>query len=73
LNFCNWLEKAMSALKTMMVLLGLCLTAAAVSGCGKKGSLEPPAAETSVSGETKEARKDASKDHKPHILDGLLR
>ncbi len=63
----------MPALKTILILFGLGLAASAMSGCGKKGSLEPPGAETSVSGEKKEARKEASKEHKPHILDGLLR
>lgn len=59
----------MPVLKTFLLVIGLALTAAAVSGCGKKGSLEAPSAETSVSGETKEAKKE----HKPHVLDGLLR
>ena len=43
-----------------------------LSGCGVRGPLEPPAANSTEKGATKSpAQKKA--EHKPFILDGLLR
>lgn len=61
-------------------LLAVGVVAVVVTGCGVRGSLEPPpdakAAGTATSAESADAGSTsaaAPKSHKPFILDGLLR
>lgn len=67
------------ATRTFRVLAVITALALSVAGCGKKGALEPPSAQTTVTeagGESGKVASGAAKpkeEHKPHILDGLLR
>lgn len=69
-----------AALSKVPLLLAVALFAAALAGCGVRGSLDAPAeakaAGTATSAEAADAGSNSAakpKDHKPFILDGLLR
>lgn len=67
-------------LKSVLTVAALAFAAAAVSACGVRGPLDPPA-QAKAEGEAKSAEAGAAgensaakpKPHEPFVLDGLLR
>ncbi len=58
--------------KTLSTLLVLCLTAASLSACGRRGPLEAPSAAANPPAAGEKAA-DAPVEDKPFVLDGLIK
>jgi predicted small lipoprotein YifL len=58
--------------RALILVLSLILATLGLSACGKRGTLEPPAAAPTEKSASVEP-KPREKPHRPFVLDGLLR
>lgn len=60
---------------SLRAVLAVCSLALVLAGCGVKGSLETPRAETTAEAQSGQGKPEgaAPKPHKGFVLDGLLR
>ncbi len=59
--------------RSLKLIAILAFASLAVAACGKRGALEAPAANGEMKADGADAGKAKTKEHRPFILDGLLR